>query len=189
MRAIAFNGSPRPDGNTAMLLGRVLEQVRQEGIATELIQLPNDLKGCTACYGCFRTKDGKCAMKGDQMNEFIAQAAAADAIILGSPTYFANVTSQMKAFIDRLGFVGRSNNLLSRKIGAAVASVRRAGAMHAIAAMNNLFFINQMIVPGSIYWNMAIGRDKGDVARDEEGMNNMVDLGKTVGWLVKKLRS
>lgn len=187
MKAIAFNGSPRVDGNTAMMLSRVLEQIRAEGILTELIQLPNDLNGCTACYGCFRNKDGNCAMKGDQMNEYIAKAAAADAIILGSPTYFANVTSQMKAFIDRLGFVGRSNGLLTRKVGAAVASVRRAGAMNAIAAMNNLFFINQMIVPGSIYWNMAIGRDKGDVARDEEGMNNMVDLGKTVAWLLKKI--
>ena len=114
--------------------------------------------------------------------------AAANGIILGSPTYFSMMTSEMKALIDRSGFVGRANgDLFKRKVGAAVVAVRRAGGIPTFDAINHFFLISQMIVPGSSYWNVGIGLAKGDVEKDEEGLKTMDDLGKNMAWLLKKI--
>ena len=113
---------------------------------------------------------------------------SADGIILGSPTYFSNVTSEMKAFIDRVGYIGIANDFLfKRKIGAAVVAARRAGAIHAFNSINHFLFIQQMIIPGSSYWNLGIGRQIGEVNNDTEGMKTMENLGKNIAWLLKKL--
>ena len=113
---------------------------------------------------------------------------AADGILLGSPTYFSDVTTEMKALIDRCGFVAKQNrDMFRRKVGAAVVAVRRAGSTHAFDTMNHFFTISQMIVPGSSYWNMGIGLEKGDVEKDEEGMRTMKVLGENMAWLLKKL--
>jgi multimeric flavodoxin WrbA len=110
----------------------------------------------------------------------------ADGIILGSPTYFSDVTPEMKALIDRAGFVSRMNDFLfKRKLGAAIVAVRRAGATHVFDTINHLFLGSQMIVPGSIYWNIGVGRDKGDVEKDEEGIRTMKVLGQNMAWLLK----
>lgn len=189
MQVVAFNGSARKDGNTALLLRRVCAELEKEGIATELIQLAGKkIHGCTACRKCFENRNGMCAVNEDCANEWIVKMQEAEGILLGSPTYFADVSTEMKALIDRCGFVAKANDdMLKRKVGAAVVAVRRGGAMHAFDTMNHFFQINQMIIPGSCYWNIGIGYDKGEVLKDEEGMETMKLLGQNVAWLIKKL--
>jgi multimeric flavodoxin WrbA len=189
MKVVAFNGSARKDGNTAILINYALDELRKEGIETELIQLGgHEIHGCKACYGCYNKKNRRCVVDSDMVNECIEKMCESDGIILGSPTYFADLTSQMKALIDRAGFVARANDhMLKRKLGAAVVAVRRAGAIHVFDSINHFFLIGQMIVPGSIYWNIGVGREKGEVESDEEGIKTMQILGQNMAWLIKKM--
>lgn len=189
MKVIAFNGSARKQGNTAILINHVFSELEKEGIETELVEFAGKkIQGCTACYKCFETKDRKCAIKNDIVNECIEKMVEADGIILGSPTYFADITSEMKALIERAGFTAMANGVMfKRKVGAAVVAVRRGGAIHAFDSINHFFLINQMIVPGSSYWNMGMGREIGDVEKDEEGIRNMKNLGENMAWLLKKI--
>ncbi len=191
MKVVAFNGSARKDGNTALLLRRVLKVLEAEGIETELIQLAGErIRGCTACRACFETKNQRCIIIDDNVNEYIQKMVAADGIILGSPTYFGMMSSEMKALIDRSGFVARATpEILKHKVGAAVVAVRRAGGMTTFDALNHFFLISQMIVPGSSYWNIGVGNRKGEVEMDEEGMKTMDDLGRNMAWLIKKLKT
>jgi multimeric flavodoxin WrbA len=191
MKVIAFNGSARKQGNTAILINHVFSELEKEGIETELVELAGKkIQGCTACYKCFETKDRRCAVKNDIVNDCIEKMVEAGGIILGSPTYFADITSEMKALIERAGFTAMANDsMFKRKVGAAVVAVRRGGAIHAFDSINHFFLINQMIVPGSSYWNMGIGREIGDVDKDEEGIRNMKNLGANMAWLLKKIRS
>ena len=188
MKVIAFNGSPRKGGNTEIMLKTALTALEAEGIETELIQLANKkMEGCIACYGCFEKKNHRCVIKNDDMNECIEKMESADGIIIGSPTYFANVTSKVKSLIDRAGLVGRANdNMFKHKAGAAVVAVRRAGSCNVFSSINYFFLLSEMIIPGSIYWNMGIGLEKGDVSEDAEGMETMTVLGKNMAWLIKK---
>ena len=189
MKVVAFNGSPRPKGNTYRLIMKVFEPLAREGMDCELVQVGGSLvHGCTACLKCKKNQNRRCAVEGDIINDCIAKMIEADAIIIGSPTYFAGLTAETKALIDRGGYVCRNNgNLLRRKVGAAVAAVRRAGALNVFNAVNHLFLINEMIVPGSSYWNLGVGREIGDVDNDEEGLNTMETLGENIAWLLKKL--
>ncbi len=191
LKVVAFNGSARKDGNTAVLLQRVLTVLQAEGIETELIQLAGEkISGCTACRACFETKDQRCAVASDNVNEYIKKMAEADGILLGSPTYFGMMSPEMKALIDRAGFVSRANHdMLRRKVGAAVVAVRRAGGMSTFDAINHFFLISEMMVPGSSYWNIGVGHKKGEVANDSEGMRTMETLGKNVAWLLKKIKT
>jgi multimeric flavodoxin WrbA len=190
MKVVAINGSPRKKGNTYTALNKVLDELKAEGIKTELIQLGGkNVHGCIACYKCMQKKDKKCHGPKDEMNEFIAKIDEADGVLIGSPTYFASVSAEVKALIDRLGLVSLANDrMLSRKVGAAVVAVRRQGAVQVFNQINMLFFISNMIVPGSTYWNLAIGLNPGDVLKDEEGMQTMSNLGKNMAWLMKKLQ-
>jgi len=189
MKVVAFNGSARKDGNTAILINYVFRGLEEEGIKTELVQLSGSrIHGCIACMKCFENKDQRCSVKNDIANECIEKMLGADGIILGSPTYFANVSTEMKALIDRAGMVSRANSdMLARKVGAAVVAVRRAGAIHVFNSINHFFFIGQMIVPGSSYWNLGMGRQKGEVEKDDEGIQTMKNLGRNMAWLLKKL--
>ena len=191
MKVMAFNGSARKDGNTAILINYVLKELEKEGIETELLQLAGQkIQGCMACYKCFENKDGQCAFKDDILNTCVEKMAEADGIILGSPTYFTDVSTEMKALIDRSGFVSKANgDILQRKLGAAVVAVRRAGSIHAFDTLNHFFLIAQMIIPGSSYWNLGIGRNKGEVEKDEEGIKTMQVLGRNMAWLLKKMQS
>ncbi|MBN1361705.1 MAG: flavodoxin family protein [Sedimentisphaerales bacterium] len=191
MKVAAFNGSARKDGNTAILVRQVFAALEAEGIETELVQLAGQtIRGCTACGKCRENQNQRCVITSDIVNDCIAKMVAADGIILASPTYFADITSEMKALIDRAGYVSRSNgDMLKRKIGAAVVAVRRAGSIHAFDSINHFFLIGQMIVPGSIYWNMGIGRAIGEVNQDEEGMKTMQILGQNMAWLLEKLNA
>jgi multimeric flavodoxin WrbA len=190
MKVIAFNGSARKDGNTALLLTTVLDELRTEGIETELYQLAGKpVPGCIACYKCFENKNKRCAVEKDVLNECIGKMVEADGILLGSPTYFADVSASMKALIERAGMVSRANaDMFQRKVGAGVVAVRRAGAYHVFSSLNAFFLIGQMIVPGSSYWNLAQGRQPGEVSKDEEGMKTMRQLGRNMAWLMKQLK-
>lgn len=189
MKVFAINGSARKDGNTAILIRHVFGELEKENIATELVQLAGKpVQGCIACYKCFANKDKRCVVTGDAVNECIAKMIEADAIILGTPTYFADCSAQMKALIDRAGFVSRANDdILKRKIGAAVVSVRRAGAIHAFDTLNHFFTIAQMIIVGSNYWNIGVGREAGEVDADKEGVSTMRTLGANMAWVLKKI--
>ena len=189
MKVVAFNGSPRRDGNTSILLNRVLEPIKARGIQIEVVQVGgSNIHGCRACYACRRNKNGRCVHDDDMVNECIAKMVEADGIVVGSPTYFADVTPETKALIDRVGFVTRgSGELLRRKVGAAVIAFGRAGELHAFDSLNHFFLICQMVVPGSCYWNVGVGRDKGDIEKDEEGMKAMRVLGETMAWLVESI--
>ncbi len=191
MKVIAFNGSARKEGNTSILLHIVLEELKAEGIETELYSLAGKkIYGCIACYKCLERKDKKCAVDNDVVNDCIQKMQEADGILLGSPTYFADLTAGMKALIERSGMVVRVNgDLLKRKVGAGVVAVRRAGATHVFDSLNFFFFINQMIVPGSSYWNLGIGREPGEVNSDQEGVQTMKNLGKNMAWLLKKINT
>ena len=188
MKVTAFNGSPRTDGNTVHLIRHVFAALEREGIETELYQLGGrEIRGCAACYGCFNNKDGRCVVD-DVANECIEKMMHSDGIILASPTYFADVSAETKALIDRAGLVSIANGrMLKRKIGAAVVAVRRAGSIHVFDSINHFFLINEMIVPGSIYWNLGIGREKGEVEDDAEGIETMKALGENMAWLLKKM--
>ena len=191
MRVVAFNCSPRKKGNTATMINVVLEELENAGISTELVQVgKKKIRGCIACYHCREHNDSRChaGKECNILNDCLAKMIEADGIILGSPTYFADLTAEMKALIDRSGFVaGANGNLFKRKVGAAVVAVRRAGSIHVFDSINHFFLITQMIVPGSSYWNMGLGQEKGGVEQDEEGIRTMRVLGQNMAWLLKKL--
>lgn len=189
MKVVAFNGSSRKNGNTGILLKTVMAELEATGIETELVDLAGkNLQGCIACYKCFKNKDQRCGGPKDELNDHLAKMIAADGILLGTPTYFADVSANMKALIERTGMVSRANgDLLQRKVGAGVVAVRRAGAIHAFNSLNFFFFSGQMIVPGSSYWNLGIGREPGEVENDKEGMETMRTLGRNMAWLLGKL--
>ena len=181
MKVVAINGSPRSNGNTALLLRAVLQEIENEGIATEYLQVGGTaIRGCTACYQCGKNMDRQCSMKNDGFNEIFRKLVEADGFILGSP--------EMKALIDRAGFVARANGHLFRhKVGAAVVAVRRAGGIHAFDSINHLFQISDMFTVGSSYWNLGFGRNPGDAQLDDEGLATMTELGRSMAFLVKKI--
>jgi multimeric flavodoxin WrbA len=189
MKVVAFNGSGRKDGNTAILLRLVLDELVKEGIETELIQLAGSpLQGCIACYKCFQNKDKRCAVTNDKLNEYLAKMMEADGILLGSPVYYADATASIKALIERCGLVSAANGgLYTHKVGAAVAAVRRAGAIRTFDTLNHFFQYSQMFIVGSTYWNVGIGREPGQVKEDVEGIRTMETLGKNMAWLLKKI--
>lgn len=189
MKVVAVNGSARKDGNTAIIIRRIFGVLENHGIETELIQLAgHNIGGCRACYACRKNKDGKCVITGDIVNETVAKMAAADGMILGSPVYFADISANLKALIERAGYIARANDyLFKHKAAAAVTAVRRGGAIHAFDTMNHFFQVNQMFLAGSTYWNMVIGREIGEVESDAEGLDNVQNLGENMVLLLKKL--
>jgi len=189
MKVVAINGSARNNGNTAILIREVFKALEKEGIETELIQLAGErINSCIACYKCFANKNKRCAVDGDIVNECIKKMLTADGIMLGSPTYFADCSALLKTLIERVGMTSRANDdMFKRKVGAAVVAVRRGGAMHAFDSINHFFTIGQMIIVGSSYWNIGVGREIGEVETDTEGMQTMATLGKNMAWLLKKL--
>jgi len=179
MYAIAVNGSPRSGGNTELLLKEVLGELDTAGWDTELVKVGGTaIRGCIACKQCFKNIDNLCAVKSDNFNDIFTKMLRADAMILGSPTYFAAVSADLKALIERAGYVAYANDqAFSGKLGAAVVAVRRGGATHAYDTINHMFQMSRMILPGSTYWNMGYGHDKGEVLEDEEGLANMRHVG------------
>ncbi len=189
MKVVAFNCSPRKEGNTAHMIRTVLEVLESHGIETEFVQVGgNDLHGCRACQGCSRNKNDKCVLADDMLNDCVQKMNEADGIIIGSPTYFSDLTTEAKALIDRAGYVTRSNGMtLKRKVGAAVVAVRRAGGICTFDSINHFFSINDMYTVGSSYWNVSLSRAPGDYEKDDEGIKTMRDLGESMAWILEKI--
>lgn len=189
LKVIAVNGSARKDGNTAIMLRRACQVLEREGIETELIQLAGmTIHGCRVCGAC-KKGTGRCAFNNDVVNEFLSKAEHVQGFLLGSPTYFADLTPELKALIDRAGYVGRANGMFRRKIGAAVTVARRGGNIHTFDSINHFFTINEMLIVGSSYWNDGLGAPAGAVEQDEEAMRTMDTLGENMAWAMKKLYS
>ena len=191
MKVVAFSGSARKDGNTAILVREIFQELVQQGLETELVQLAGiEIKACLACYRCFENKDQHCSVEDDELNQFIDKMLAAEGIILASPTYIGDVTSIMKALIDRAGMVSRTNdNMLRRKVGAAVAVASWGGAIHTFDSLNHFFLIGEMIVVGSSNWNLGFGREKGQVLQDQKSLETMRTLGRNMAWLLNNIHT
>jgi len=188
MKIFAVNGSPRKRGNTYNMIDTVMNVCGKAGFSTEIYQAGGrETRGCMACGSCYKNK-GRCATD-DWMNEVYQKMKEADAIIIGSPTYFADLTPETKAVIDRCGYISRADGFaLSRKIGAAVGAVRRCGGIYTLDSIQHFFLISDMIVPGSTYWNMSLSRDLDDYAKDTEGQETMQRLAENIIWLLEKTR-
>jgi multimeric flavodoxin WrbA len=186
-KVVAFNGSPRKDGNTSILIRHILEELDNKGIETETLQLGGKkISGCTACGKCFENRDRRCVFDDDMVNTCIEKMSSADGIILGSPVYFFDVTPEMKALIDRAGFVSFANgHLFKNKVGNATVAVRRAGASRTADSMLHFILASEMIVSGLPA--IGIGRDVGDVLTDEEGIARAKSLGQTMAQLLNHL--
>lgn len=192
MKVVAFNGSPRVNGNTAQSIRIVLAELKKDGIETEFVQLGGrKVFGCLACEKCWETQDNRCIRQDDEMNSFIQKMQEADGIIIGSPTYFSNVSTEVKALIDRCGFVAKANggDMLRGKVGASVVAVRRAGATFVYSAINFFFGIAEMSIPSSSYWNMTLALEPGDVQKDEEGIQTFQTLGKNMAKLLRQVNA
>jgi len=193
MKVVVFNGSPRKEGVTHQCLNLVMDELKAAGVELDYNWIGMDkLQGCISCYRCKQNQDKRCAVKTDKMNDYIEKILEADGIILGSPTYFADTSTRMKALIERAGFVSKVNgDLLKHKVGAAVVAVRRAGATHVFSSINYFFLINQMFVVGSSYWNLGLNpnvMEPADFEKDEEGIQTFKNLGKNFALLLQKLQ-
>ncbi|MDR3282801.1 MAG: flavodoxin family protein [Candidatus Methanoplasma sp.] len=189
MKVVAFNCSPRENGNTSHMIGGVLKALESHDVETELVQVGGrDVHGCRACGACFKNRNMKCIQGDDIVNLCVEKMVSADGIVIGSPTYFSDVTSEAKALIDRCGYVTRANGMaLRRKAGAAVSAARRAGSIHSMDSINHFFTINEMFVVGSTYWNISLSRAEGDYEKDDEGVKTMKDLGENMAWLLSRI--
>jgi len=190
MKVVALNGSPRTGGNTEIMIREVFKPLEAAGIETDLIQVgAKGIRGCTACGKCAEMLNQKCIFGKGPVNDIIQKFVEADGIIIGSPTYFAGMTGDLKAALDRIFFVCYANGgLYKHKVGAAVVAVRRGGSVHAFDSINHYFQISGMFTVGSTYWNMGFGLEPGDVKTDEEGMANMTDLGESMAMLLQHLK-
>ena len=187
MKVIAFNGSPHRDGNTYRLVRHALDEIEKAGITTELVQIGGEkVHPCTGCFKCMENRDRKCIQDNDMVNECIGKMIDADGIIIATPTYFAGVTPEIKAFMDRAFFVAKANGDLRQKVGAGIAAERRSGAVCAVDTINHYFGISGMFSAGSRYWNNAKGMHPGNVENDEEGIDTMKQLGENIAWFIKK---
>lgn len=189
MHVVAFNGSPKAEGNTYQAIKTVAESLEAEGITVEIIHVGNkNIRGCTACGACYKNRNEKCIIE-DEVNDCVQKMKNADGIIIGSPVYYASMAGTMKCFLDRAFYVcGANGNLCRHKVGASVVAVRRSGEIATFDHLNHYLTISEMFVPGSNYWNVIHGRMPNDAAQDTEGIQTMRVLGKNMAWLMKKLK-
>lgn len=188
MKAILICGSPRKEGNTEYLLNHCKDILKDKNIEAEIVTLADkNIKGCLGCGWCRENEALKCINDKDDFLPVFEKMLAADTIILGSPVYFGSATPEIMALIDRAGFIGRSNQLFARKIGAAITVGRRAGQNFTFSQLCYWFLINNMIVPGSSYWNVATAGMKGSVKDDTEGLKTVADLAENIAWLSEKI--
>lgn len=184
MKVIAINGSPHKEGNTNLALQALSDELLREGIQTEILHIGGHaIHGCMACGVCYKRKNNQCAID-DLLNDVFEQIA--DAIVLGTPVYYAGIAGTMKCFCDRLFYVsGANGNRFKGKIGASVVALRRGGASAAFAGLNYYFQMSQMITAGSSYWNSVHGRLPGEAECDTEGLQTMRNLARNIAYLLK----
>lgn len=185
MKVLLINGSPNEHGCTYTALSEVAQTLHRHGIETELLYLgKKPVAGCIACGGCART--GKCVFD-DQVNDVLSRLDAIDAVVAGSPVYYAAASGQITSFLNRLFYA--SGGRMAGKPGAAVVSCRRGGASAAFDQLNKYFTISSMPVVSSQYWNQVHGSTPEEVRRDEEGLQTMRTLGENMAWLLKSIEA
>ncbi len=191
MKVLAINGSPRAEGNTFQAMQEVGKGLARHNIDLEIVQVGHKLiHGCIGCGGCFKRKDGTCALPDDGMNELFSQVKGADGLLLGSPVYFSGIAGTLKCCLDRLFYMnGANGNTLRHKAGAAVVAVRRSGGMPTFDQLKYYLNYSEMIMPGSIYWNVIHGAMPGEVQQDGEGLQVMDVLGDNMGYLMRSLEA
>jgi multimeric flavodoxin WrbA len=191
MKALLISGSPRKDGNTCQLLGTCAGVLEANGIPTELISLAGKtMRGCTACLWCRNHQDEKrCVIQNDDFQDIFNKMVEADIIVVGSPVYFGSAVPELMALLDRAGYVGRPQNLFSRKLGGPVCVARRAGHNFTLAQLNYWFLINDMIVPGSGYWNMGVAGAAGEIQEDQEAIKTVSRFAENLAWLAQKIQA
>ena len=189
MKVLGISGSPRPGGNTEILVKLGLQVLAEEGLQTEFLSLVDrPVKPCVACGGCAKADTARCVQEDPAFEGMIERFMEADGVLIGSPVYFGSATPQTMALLDRVGYVSRGHgNFLRRKVGAAIVVARRAGQNFTFAQINYFFLISEMIVPGSTYWNIAFGRKQGEVHDDQEGLDTIKTLARNMAWVMKKL--
>jgi len=191
MKVLGISGSPRAGGNTDILVKSALDILAKEGIETDFLSLAGrPVQPCTACRGCGKGPTIRCVQDDPAFDGVIERIVEADGLLVGSPVYFGSATPQLMALLDRVGYVNRNNpvkRFLRRKVGAAIVVARRAGHNFTFAQLNYFFLLSEMIVPGSTYWNVAFGREKGEVEKDTEGMETVHNLAENMAWLLKRL--
>jgi multimeric flavodoxin WrbA len=183
MKVVAFNGSPKKEGNTYYAIKMVAEELEKEGIEVEIVHVGNKtIKGCLGCGYCY--KNSKCVTDTDEVNELINKMKEADGIILGSPVHYSAIAGTMKSFLDRAFYVCNDGSL-RHKVGASVVAVRRSGGVPTFNQLNNYINYAEMLMPSTNYWNVIHGTKPGEVSQDEEGSQIMRVLGKNMAWLMK----
>ncbi len=189
--ALAISGSPRVNGNTDTLLHRCLDRLTAQGIACEFVTLAGKtVRGCNACGACLETRDATCpGITDDDYQPIFEKMQRADIIVVGSPVYFGSAAPELVALLDRAGYVSRSSgNLLSRKLGGPIAVARRAGHNFTYAQLLMWYMINDMVVPGSSYWNVALAREAGAVNNDQEALATVDRFADNLGWLAQSIK-
>lgn len=185
MKVVAFNGSPKKEGNTYHALKMVAEELEKEGIEVEIVHVGNKtIRGCLACNACAKNNNEKCIIDNDEVNEWIQKMKMADGILLGSPVHYSAIGGTMKSFLDRAFYVANAG-LLRHKVGAAVVAVRRSGGVPTFNQLNNYINYAEMLMPSTNYWNVIHGMKPGEALEDEEGRQIMRVLGKNMAWLMK----
>lgn len=191
LKVVAFNGSPRKDGNTAYALNLVGEELKKAGIEFEVIHVGNQsVRGCLACMSCAQNQNERCVIETDKVNDWVQKMKEADGILLGSPVHYSGIAGTMKSFLDRAFFVaGVNNSMLRHKVGATVVAVRRGGGMTTFDSLNHYIHYSEMFVPTSNYWNVTHGMMPEEAAQDGEGSQIMRVLGKNMAYLLKVLEA
>lgn len=187
MKVVAFNGSPKKNGNTYKAIKAVAEELEKNNIDVEIIHVGNKvIRGCLACGGCSRNMNERCVIENDEVNQWIQKMKEADGIILGSPVHYSAIAGTMKSFLDRAFYVTSINNgMLRHKVGASVVADRRSGGVPVFDQLNNYINYSEMVMPTSNYWNVVYGTAPGEAEKDTEGMQIMRVLGKNMAWLMK----
>jgi multimeric flavodoxin WrbA len=191
MKVLGISGSPRTGGNTELLIKTALARLESEKIDTEYVSLADrQILPCTACGDCANVDAPQCTIGDAGFDGMIERFMEADGILVGSPVYFGSATPETMALLDRVGYVSlRNGRFLRHKVGAAIAVARRAGQNFTFAQLNYFFLINEMFIPGSTYWNVAIGHEKGEVKQDQEGLRTVENLAVNMAFLLHKLHA
>ncbi len=184
MKVLLLNGSPKPNGNTALALREMADIFAQEGIEAEIIQIGNqDIRGCIACGSCGR--NGKCVFD-DAVNAIAPKFEAADGLVIGSPVYYASANATLMAFMQRLFYSTHFDKTM--KVGASIAVARRGGCSATYDEMNKYFGISGMPIASSQYWNSVHGGAPGQALEDAEGMQTMRTLARNMAFLLKSIQ-
>ena len=188
MKIVAINGSPRKNGNTALLLDAVRQEVEAAGVEFQAFQPGPNVHPCMACYNCLDTGSLRCVRNDDGVNDIIAACIEADGILLASPVYHAGMSGSMKCVVDRLMLAaGCGVNQLHHKVGGALCTLRRSGGMETYQQLLGTMDAMEMIVVTADYWGAVHGAEPGEVMGDTEGVDVAAQLGRNMAWMVKVL--